>query len=57
VRRMTHCNRLMQPLPSAISLAQKAGLRFFDELPTHRECQMVSCMPVYRRLKNFPLTT
>src|SRR6266699_1176057 len=56
-KRMTHCNRSIQPLPSAISPAQKAGLLSFDELQALRECRMVSCMPAYRWLTYFPLTT
>lgn len=38
-----HSIQLQRPLPSTISLAQKAGPQFSDELPTPRVFLMVSC--------------
>jgi len=58
-RAMTYCRRVsifpsngmlrkrytqpQQPLPSTFSLARKAGLQSFDELPAPRDFLMVSC--------------
>jgi hypothetical protein len=46
-----------QPLPSVFSLAQKAGLQSFDELPAPREFLLVSCPHFTRSVDAFPLTT
>jgi len=43
----TCSNRLLQPLPPAISLAQRAGLPHVGELPAHREFQQVSCIIIH----------
>ena len=49
--------RPQQPLPSAFSLAQKAGLQSFDELPAPRDFLMFSLPQPTRSEENFPLTT
>jgi hypothetical protein len=49
--------RPQQPLPSAFSLAQKAGLQSFDELPTPRDFLMVSLPQPTRSQEDFPLPT
>ena len=49
--------RSQQPLPSTFSLARKAGLQSFDELPAPRDFLRVSCSQFTRNPKGFPLTT
>jgi hypothetical protein len=49
--------RPKQPLPSMFSLARKAGLQSFDELPAPRDFLMVACTQCTRSLTGFPLTT
>jgi hypothetical protein len=49
--------RPQQPLPSTFSLARKAGLQSFDELPAPRDFLVVSCPQFTRTHKSFPLTT
>lgn len=55
--RRRRCTRSKQPLPSTFSLARKAGLQSFDELPAPRDCLMVSCPQRTQKLEQFPLTT
>ena len=52
-----HYIRPPQPLPSTSSLARKAGLQSFDELPAPQDFLMVSCPQFTRSPKGFPLTT
>jgi hypothetical protein len=49
--------RLQQPLPSTFSLARKAGLQSFDELPAPQDFLVVSCRQFIRSPKDFPFTT
>ena len=49
--------RPQQPLPSTFSLARKAGLQSFDELPAPRDFLVVSWPQFTRSPKGFPLTT